>query len=64
MQHEASALPTLAFATNSFVGNLGAPLRVGNPDGEDEVLQELGNDEHEMQVQNHEGQAALIVEDA
>ncbi len=64
MQHETSTLPSLAFATNSFVGNLGAPFRVSNEDDEDEELQDSGNNEHELQQQNHEGQAALIVEDA
>lgn len=64
MRHEASTLPSLAFTTNSFVGNLGAPFRVSNEDDEDEELPDQGENEHEMQEQNHEGQAALIVEDA
>ncbi len=63
MQHEGS-LPSLAFATNSFVGNLGAPFRVNDGDGEEEELHDLGINEHELQELNHEGQAALIVEDA
>lgn len=64
MQREESTLPSLNFATNSFVGNLGAPFRVSDEDGEDEELQELSNDEHELQERNGEGQDALIVEDA
>ncbi len=64
MQDEASTLPSLAFATNSFVGNMGAPLRASNEDEEDEEPHDLGNNEHEMQEMNQEGQAALIVEDA
>ncbi len=64
MQHEASALTSLAFATNSFVGNLGVPLRISKEDGEDGELHDRGDNEHEMQEQNHEGQPALIVEDA
>ncbi len=64
MQHEAYTLPSLAFATNSFVGNLGAPFRVSNEDDEDEEPHDLGNNEHEMQEQNQVGQTALIVEDA
>ncbi len=67
MQHEASSLPSLAFATNSFVGNLGAPFRTSNEDGEDgknDELEDLNNDEHELQERNREGQAALIAEDA
>lgn len=64
MQHETSTLPSLVFATNSFVGNLGAPFRVSNEDDENEELHDLGKNEHELQEQNHEGHAALIVEDA
>ncbi len=64
MQHEASTLPSLAFATNSFVGNLGAPFRVSNEDDEDGELHDLDNNEYEMEEQNHEGQAAVNVEDA
>ncbi len=64
MKHEASILPSLAFATNSFVGNLWAPFRASNEDDEDEELHDLGDNEHEMQEQNHEGQAALTAEDA
>lgn len=64
MQHDASTLPSLAFVTNSFVGNLGAPFRVSDEDDEDDEQHDVGNNEHEMQEQNHEGQAALIVEDA
>ncbi len=60
MQHEPSTLPSLAFVTNSFVGNLGAPFRVSNEDDGDEELHDLGSNEHEMQEQHHEGQAALI----
>ncbi len=62
LQHESSTLPSLAFATNSFVANLGAPFRVSNEDDEDEESQDLGNNEHELQEQNHEGETALIVE--
>ncbi len=62
MQHEASTLPSLAFATNSFVGNLGAPFRVSNEDDEDEELHDLDNNEYETQEQIHEGQAVLIVD--
>lgn len=64
MQHEASSLSSLAFATNSFVGNLGAPFRGSNEDGENDELQDLNNYEHELQEQNCDGQAALIAEDA
>lgn len=64
MQHEVSTLPNLSFVTNTFVGNLGAPLRVGNDEDEDEELQGLGNDEHELQEQDREGQGALLMEDA
>jgi len=64
MQGEVSTLPSLAFAANSLVGNLGASLRASNEDGEDEDLQELRNDEHELQEQNGEGQGAPIIEDA
>ncbi len=64
MQHEASILPSLAFATNSFVGNLGAPFRVGNEDDEDGEQQGFSNDEHELQEQSGEGQGAIIAEDA
>lgn len=64
MQHEASTLPSLAFATSYFVGNLGAPFRVSSEDDEEEELQDLGNNELEMQEQSQEGQAALMVEDA
>ncbi len=59
--YESSAIPSLTFVTNSFVGNLGAPFRVRNEDDKDEEPEYLGNDEHEL---NHEGQATLIVEDA
>jgi len=62
MRHEASTLPSLAFATNSFVGNLGAPFRVSNEDDEDDQIQELGNDEHELQELNREGQGAPILD--
>lgn len=58
MQREVSTLPNPAFATNSLVGNLGAPFRVGEEDGEDDDLQGLGNNEPD------EGQGALVVEDA
>lgn len=64
MQYEASTLPSLAFATNSFVGNLGAPFRASNEGDEDEELHDLGHNGHELQELNHEGQVALIVEDA
>ncbi len=66
MQHEASSLPSLAFATNPIVGNLGAPLRVSDEDGEEEELPGPSNDEHELQEQNGEGQGqnSLIAEDA
>ncbi len=64
MQHEESTLPSLAFTTSTLVGNLGAPFRVINEDDKDEELQGLGDNEYEMQEQNHEGQAALVVEDA
>lgn len=64
LQYETSTLPSMAFTTNSFVGNLGAPFRVDNEDDEDAELQDLGNNEHELQELNHEGQAALIVENA
>lgn len=64
MQHEASTLPSLDFATNSFVGNLGAPFRASNEDGENDELEDLNTDEHELQEQNREGQAALITENA
>ncbi len=64
MQHEASTLPTLAFATNSFIGNLGAPFRASNENGENDELEDLNNDEYELREQNCEGQAALIAEDA
>ena len=64
MQHEASSLPSLALATNSFVGNLGAPFRTSNEDGENDELEDLNNDEYGLQEQNSEGQAALIAEDA
>ncbi len=64
MQHEASTLPSLSFATNSFVGNLGAPFRVSNEDGVNDELQDLNTDEHELQEWNREGQATLIAEDA
>ncbi len=64
MQHEASSLPSPAFATNSFVGNLGAPFQVSNEDGEGDEVEDLNNDEHELQEQNREGQAELIAEDA
>ncbi len=60
---EVPTLPDLAFATNSFVGNLVASLRVSDEDEEDEELQELSNNEHEMQ-ENGEGRGALTVEDA
>lgn len=63
IQTEASTLPNLAFATNSFVGNLGAPLRVTNEDEEDDELHDLGNNGHELQELDHEGLAAPIVED-
>ncbi len=63
VRNEASTLPSLAFATKSFVGNLAAPFRVYNEAGEDERLQEFSNDEHELREQNGEGQSALI-EDA
>lgn len=62
-QHEASTLPSLEFATNSFVGNLGAPFRASNEDGENNELQNLDDDELELQEKNREGQAALIAED-
>ncbi len=58
MQREVSTLPNLAFATNSLVGNLGAPFRVSDEDGEDDHLQELGDNEPDV------GQGALMVEDA
>ncbi len=54
VQHEASTLSSLAFATNSIVGNLGAHLRVGDEEGEDGELEELRNDEHELHNQNNE----------
>lgn len=63
-QHEASTLPSLAFATNSIVGNLGASFRVGNDDDEDEESQDQSHNEQESQEQNHKRQAALITEDA
>ncbi len=63
MQHEASTLPSLAFATNSFVGNLGAPFRVNNEDGGDEEPQ-MDSSEHEMRERNREGKGTLMVEDA
>lgn len=63
-QHEAPSFPSLAFATNSFVGNLGESFRVSNDDGEDEKVQEPTNDEFELQEKNGEGQAAPMVEDA
>ncbi len=37
-------------------------MRVSNEDDEDG--EDLGTNEHEMQEQNHEGQATLIVENA
>ncbi len=55
MQNETSVLPSLAFATNPFVGNLGAPVRVSNKDDEDDELQDLGDSECELQEQNREG---------
>ncbi len=65
MQHdEAPSLPSLVFATNSFVGNLGAPFRVSNEDDEDEELPELTDVEHELQEQNSERQGVLMVGDA
>jgi hypothetical protein len=64
MRHEASSLPSLDFATNSFVGNLGAPFRASNEDDENNELEDLNNDEHELQELNREGQAALIAEEA
>jgi len=63
MQDETSTLPSLAFAANSFVGNLGAPFRV-REDDEDTELDDLDHNEHEIREQNLEGQPALIVEDA
>lgn len=57
-------LPSLAFATNTFVGNLGAPFQVSSEGSEDEILQALGSDEYELQEQNREDQNALVVEDA
>ncbi len=65
MQHEASStLPSLAFATNSFVGNLGAPLRADDEGDEDVEPQELSNNEHELQERNPECQGVLTVEHA
>ncbi len=67
MLGEVSTLESLAFATKSFVGNLGAPVRVSDEDDEDdedESLQEQSNDEHELRERNGEGQGVLIVEDA
>lgn len=64
MQHETSTLPSLAFATNSFVGNLGAPFRVINEDEDEDELHDLGNNGHELQELDHEGEGASIVEDA
>ncbi len=64
MQHETSTLPSLAFATNPFVGNMGAPFRVSNEEDEDDELQDLGDSVCELQELNREGQAVLIVEDA
>lgn len=64
MQDESITLPSIVFGANSFVGNLGASFRVSNEDDEDEELHDLGDNELEMQEQNHERQSALIVEDA
>ncbi len=61
---EVSILSSIAFSTNSFVGNLGASFRVGDEDDEDGKPQGLGNSEHELEEHNHEEQAAPIVEDA
>ncbi len=64
MQHESSTLPSQAFSMNSFVGNLGAPFRVGNEDDDDDGPQGLGDNDHDLHVLNHEGQAALVPQDA
>lgn len=64
MQHGVSTLPSLHSATTSLVVNLGAPFRVSNEGDENEEQQDLGNNEHELQEQIHEGQAAPIAEDA
>ncbi len=67
MQSEASTLPDLTFAANSFVGNLGAPFRASDENGDDDEPQGLRNkdhgwQDHEFQEQNREGQGTLIVE--
>ncbi len=62
MEHDESTLQSIAFAANTFVGNLGAPLRLSYEDGDDDELQELSHDEHELQEWNGEGQGALYVE--
>lgn len=62
MEQDESTLQSIAFATNTFVGNLGAPLRLSYEDGEDDELQELSNDEHELQERNGKGQGALKVD--
>lgn len=64
MQHGVTTLPSLSFDTNSLAENLDAPSRVSNEDDENEEQQDLSNNEHELQEQSHEGQAAPIVEDA
>ncbi len=63
MQHEASIIPSLA-PTNSFVGNLGAPFRASNEDGENGELQDLNDNKHELRERSCEGQAAPVAEDA
>ncbi len=70
---EAATLSDLAFATNSFVGNLGAPLRVSNEDGQGEEIPKPENKDHEvqeyelqeqgMQEEHRDDQDVLIVED-
>ncbi len=64
MQREESTLPSLHFATNSFVGNLGAPFRVSNDDDDDEELQGTSIDDHELRERNIEAQGVLVIEDA
>lgn len=52
----------LAFAADSFIGNLGAPLRVSEEDAEDDK-----DDEHELQdleeelEQNHDNYQEPII---
>ncbi len=61
MQHEAPTLPSLAFATESLVGNLGASFRVSD---EDDELQDQSNNDHELRERNGAGQDLLILENA